>query len=104
MIRDEWRERNWPALAALWTLGSVWLAIGALIFLAGVFDFDPPEALGWLILGVAMAGFSLTLVGISWIRNRGEPVVAIGALALAVTLPAGSWFFAFSLFGGLGVD
>jgi hypothetical protein len=102
--RAELRARNWPALAALWTLGSVWLAIGVLIFLAGVFDFEPPEAVGWAILLIALAGFTLALVGISSIRTRGETALALAALALALTLPAGSWFFAFSLFGGLGVD
>jgi hypothetical protein len=104
MDRAELRARNWPALAALWTIGSVWLAVGALIFAAGVFDFDPPEALGWALLAVAMAGFTLALIGVSWMRDRGETALALAALVLAVMLPTGSWFFAFSLFGGLGVD
>jgi hypothetical protein len=102
--RAELRARNWPALAALWTTGTVWLAVGLLIFLSGVFDFEPPEAVGWVLLWVAMAGLALALLGVSWIRTRGETALAITALALTVSLPTGSWFYAFSLFGGLGVD
>lgn len=96
------RARNWPALAALWTLGAVWLAVGAIVFLAGVFDWEPPEAVGWTLLLIAMAGFALALVGVSWIRTRGETALAITALALGLALPSGTSLFAFGLFGGLG--
>ena len=98
--RAELRARNWPALAALWTLGGVWLAVGAIVFVAGVFDWEPPEAVGWTLLAFAMLGFALALLGLSWIRTRGETALAITALALGVMLPSGTSLFAFGLFGG----
>ena len=95
----ELRARNWPALAALWTLGAVWLAVGAIVFAAGVFDWEPPEAVGWTLLAIAMLGFALALLGVSWIRTRGETALSIVALALGVMLPSGTSLFAFGLFG-----
>ena len=99
VIRDEWRTRNWAALTALWTLGIVWLALAALAFLAGVFDVDPPEAVGWTLLVLAMVGFAFALLGVSAIRERGETAVAAAALALALVLPTAASLFAFGLFG-----
>ena len=96
----ELRARNWPALAALCTLGAVWLAVGVIVFLAGAFDWEPPEGVGWALLLIAMAGFGLALVGVSWIRTRGETALALAALALGVMLPSGTSLFAFGLFGG----
>ena len=100
--RAELRARNWPALAALWTLGAVWIAIGAIVFLAGVFDWEPPEAVAWTLLVIAMIGFALALLGVSSIRTRGETALALAALAIGVMLPSGTSLFAFGLFGGLG--
>jgi hypothetical protein len=94
------RARNWPALAALWSLGSIWITIGFLVALDGLFGVDPPEAVGWVLLGVAIVGFVLALAGISSIRTRGETALAIAALAVGLALPSGATFFFYGLFGG----
>ena len=96
-------ERNWPALAALWVLGAVWIALVVLAALIGIFEVEPPEAVAWALLFTAASGFLLALVGITLIRTRGEAAMAIVALVLALSLTSlASPFFLF--FGGLGVD
>lgn len=96
-------QRNWPALAALWVLGSVWMSLVVLAALVGIFELEPPEAVAWTLLFIAALGFLLALIGISFIRARGETAMAIVALVLALSLTSlVSPFFLF--FGGLGVD
>ena len=98
----ELRTRNWPALAALWVLGSVWLALIVLIALAGLFDVSIPEAVAWVLLAVAGVGFALALLGISLIRTHGETALAICALVLALSLPSLASTFSIFVFGGIG--
>jgi hypothetical protein len=98
------RARNWPALAALWALGSIWITIAFLIALDGLFGVEPPEAVGWVLLAVAIVGFVLALAGISSIRSRGETAVAIAALAVGLALPSGGMLFFYGLFGGVGLE
>jgi hypothetical protein len=104
VLRQDLRERNWPALAALWTIGGVWLALVAIVFLEGVFDIQPGEAVGWTLLAFAALGFVLGLAGITAIRTRGETALAIMALVLAIALPTTGTYFLFGAFGGAGFD
>jgi hypothetical protein len=82
------RPRNWLALAALWTLGAVWVGlVGTFVWSAGLNDdADPPAWWGWTLLGVATCGFVLALAGITAIRERGEAALAVTALVLALAL------------------
>lgn len=78
--------RNWLAVAALWTLGATWLGLVGTTVYAILEDTDPPNSVGWTLLGVGTFGFVLALGGITAIRTRGETALAIAALVLALAL------------------
>jgi hypothetical protein len=96
--------RNWLAVAALWTMGAVWVAlVGTFVWSAGFNDdADPPAWWGWTLLGVATLGFVLALAGITAIRQRGEAALAITALVLALALTSLGGPFLFYGLGGFG--
>jgi hypothetical protein len=104
VLRLEVRERNWPAVAGLWTLGGVWVTLAVVAFLEGVFEVEPPDAVGWTLLVVGTAGFVLALAGVTAIRTRGESALAILALVLGLSLPMASTYLVYGLFGGFGLD
>jgi hypothetical protein len=78
--------RNVFAVGALWTLGVTWLGLVATLVYAILRERDPAEGVLWTLLGIGTFGFVLTLAGITAIRTRGDTVVAIAALVLAVAL------------------
>lgn len=90
--------RNWLAVAALWTLGATWLVLVGTAVYAILEDHDPPNSVGWTLLGVGTFGFVLALGGVTAIRTRGETALAIAALVLALALTG----FANPLFLGYG--
>ena len=92
-------ERNWFAVAALWTLGATWLGLIGTFVYAVTTDKEPTGSIGWPLLGIGTLGFVLSLAGITAIRTRGETALAIAALALAVTLVglANPFFLGFGL-------
>ncbi len=92
--------RNWFAVAALWTLGAVWLGLVATFTYAVLADTEPSENVGWALLAVGTLGFVLSLVGVTNIRTHGETALALAALALALALTglvANPLFFGFGL-------
>ena len=97
------RGRNWLAVTGLWTALLAWLVVAGTIVWIGTRGGEPTEAIGWTVLGIEVAALIQSVIGITWIRSRGDTAVAIAALVLTLALPgfASSLFF----FGfGAGID
>lgn len=94
------RPRNWLAVAALWTLGSTWLAAIGVLFYAEFLDNDPSENIAWVLLAVGTVGFVLTLAAFTAARTRGEMGLAWAALALALAFTGLGGPVLFYGFGG----
>jgi len=45
------------------------------------------DAIDWLYVGVVGAGFLVATVGVTAIRKRGEPLLAVAVLAFSLVLP-----------------
>jgi hypothetical protein len=85
------RGPTWFPVAALWTLGSTWLAAIGVLFYSEFLDNDVSENVAWALLGVGTVGFVFTLAAFTTATTRRDVTLAWAALALAL---------AFTIMGG----
>ncbi len=95
------RPRNWLAVVALWSALATWLLLIGSLVAAETFSSDGIfNTTGWVALGFGTAALVLAVAGITAIRTRGEPVVAILALVLVLSVGfANPLFFYAGLLG-----
>jgi hypothetical protein len=96
-------QRNWFAVAALWTALATWLLLIGSAVAAATFASDHIfHVVGWVALGFGTAALVLAVAGITAIRTRGETAVAVLALVLVLSLT--SFASPYLLYGGVFRD
>jgi hypothetical protein len=75
-------RRNLWAYVALWLVVTSWVLLGLRMMAGEIGAVD--DAIDWLYVGVVGAGFLVAAVGVTAVRKRGEPLLAVAVPAFSL--------------------